>query len=656
MSRRFGGRLRVRLAVVLACAAAPLSLGALALRAASAPSHGGLRSYATAAGPVSVAVGDLNGDGEPDLVTANLYANTISVFLNRGGGSFKPRRDYRAGGDPRAVAIRDLNGDGKPDLATVSSDANALSVFLNKGDGSFGKRRDYDTGVGPLSVAIGDLNGDGKTDIATAGRSYALSAVLNSGNGRFKLARQSAVGAEPVSLAIGDLNGDGKPDAVTANAEANTVSVLLNRRGGHFQGRRDYATGRHPMAVAIGDLNGDGKPDLVTANLDANTISVFINRGDGSFKPRRDYRGGGDPRAVAIGDLNRDGKPDIVTVNAHASTVSVLLDRGHGSFGPPRSSGTGRHPVAVTIGNLDGDGRPEVVTANLDAGTASVLRARDLVAGTAPTPPAPPPTPPSPGLLLWNKLGSAYEVTHSTYGPNLVPFDCKDPTTPHFSGRCEIDVPGKLAYPQGVFGGAAAIGGGPHFSEARVHTAMLRASILNPEHGAVEVWYRQEKDPVPFEHDQYRIFGGPYSLVGIDEVNLYSSERLHFALFFGEEPPPFVPPHLVDVRSLAGVEGYPISALNGQWIHVAGVWDRKGIAGTTDTVRLYVNGKVVAASKATDWGTTPCGRRVAARPGGACFTGVAGCNDTCANTFAVDNLKAWNYAKTDYSDRFSEGP
>ena len=481
------------------------------------------------------------------------------------------------------MAIGDLNGDGKPDLATVSSDASALSVFLNRGDGSFGQRRDYDTGVGPLSVAIADLNGDGRSDVATAGRSYALSAVLNSGKGRFELARQSAVGAEPVSLAIGDLNGDGKPDAVTANAEANTVSVLLNRRGGHFQGRRDYATGRHPMSVAIGDLNGDGRPDVVTANLDANTISVFINRGGGRFKPRRDYRAGGDPRAVAITDLNGDGKPDIVTLNADASTVSVLLNRGHGSFGPVRSSRTRRHPVAVTIGNLGGDGRPEVVTANLDAGTISVLRAHDLVSGAAPTPPAPP----GPGLLLWNKLGSGYEVRHSADGPNLLLFDCKDSTTPHFGGRCEIDVPGKLAYQHGVFGGAAAIAGGPYFSEARVHTATLRASTLNPEHGAVEAWYRQVKDTVPGQHDQYRIFGGPYSLVGIDEVNLYSSGRLHVALFFSEEPPPFVPPHLVDVRSVAdGVKGYPISALNGQWIHVAGVWDRKGIAGTTDAVSV----------------------------------------------------------------------
>jgi hypothetical protein len=654
MRRRFVGRLRMRGAVVPAGIATLVLLGAVALAFASSPSHGGLGSYTTGPGPVSVAAADLNGDGKPDLVTANRYANTISVFLNRGDGKFKPRRDYSGAGDPRAVAIGDLNDDGKPDLATVSNDANALSVFLNKGDGTFANRRDYEPGPGPLSVASGDLNGDGTSDIATAGRSYAVSVVLNRGDGRLTLTRQFAVGTEPVSVAIGDVNGDGKPDVVTANAEANTVSVLLNRGGGRFQARRNYATGRHPMSVAIGDLDGDGKRDLVTANLDANTISVLLNQGGGGFESRRDYRGGGDPRAVAIGDLNGDRRPDIATANAEASAVSVLLNGGGGTFLSRRDSVTGRHPVAVVIADLNGDAEPEVVTANLDAGTVSVLGAHALVA----SPGAFPPAPPIRGLLLWNKLGSAHEVTHSVHGPNLVFFDCNDPTTPYFGERCGTDVPATLAYPHGVFGAAASTTGGPYSSGARVHSAMLRTSILNPEHGAVEAWYRQTSNPVPFEHDQYRIFGGPYSLVGIDEVNLYAAGgRLHFALFFGEEPPPFVPPHLIAVRSLAdGNEGFRGTALNGQWIHVAGVWDRKGIAGTADTARLYINGKVVAAAKARDWGTTPCGRRVAARPAGACLIDVAGCNDRCANTFAVDDLKLWSYAKNDYTSRFREEP
>ena len=121
-------------------------------------------------GATSVAIGDLNGDGKPDLVTANAgpTANFVSVLINRGDGTFQARLDYATGPGPYSVAIGDLNGDGKPDLATANDGDNTVSVLVNKGDGSFQARVDYATGVEPSSVAIGDLNGDGKPDLVTA--------------------------------------------------------------------------------------------------------------------------------------------------------------------------------------------------------------------------------------------------------------------------------------------------------------------------------------------------------------------------------------------------------------------------------------------------------------------------------------------------------
>src|SRR6266511_4222973 len=208
------------------------SLGVAALFASSAPSFAVARNYPAGREPASVATGDLNGDGKPDLVTANGIANTVSVLLNKGDGSFQAKLDYQTGREPASVAIGDLNGDGKPDLATANANAaGTASVLLNKGDGSFQAKLDYRTGPVPFSVAIGDLNGDGKPDLATA-------------------------------------NG----------VDANTVSVLANKGDGSFQARRDYRTGRGPTSVAIADLNGDGKPDLATANFNlAGTVSVLLN-------------------------------------------------------------------------------------------------------------------------------------------------------------------------------------------------------------------------------------------------------------------------------------------------------------------------------------------------------------------------------------------
>ena len=99
---------------------------------------GGFRAkldYRTGSGPFRVAIGDLNGDRKPDLATANWAAvtwRTVSVLLNRGDGSFRAKRDYRTGG-ALSVAIGDLNGDGKPDLATANFVANTVSVLLQQG-------------------------------------------------------------------------------------------------------------------------------------------------------------------------------------------------------------------------------------------------------------------------------------------------------------------------------------------------------------------------------------------------------------------------------------------------------------------------------------------------------------------------------------------
>jgi FG-GAP-like repeat/PASTA domain len=186
----------------------------------------------------SLEIGDLNGDRRPDLVTANIGAATVSVLLNKGNGSFGARRDYRTGRRsaepaPLVVAIGDLNGDGKPDLATANyGDANTVSVLLNKGNGNFRARREYRTGRLPISVAIGDLNGDGKPDLATANQgSGNVSVLTNRGHGSFHAKVDFASGRGPASGAIDDLNGDGKPDLTTVNRDASTVSVLVNRPG-----------------------------------------------------------------------------------------------------------------------------------------------------------------------------------------------------------------------------------------------------------------------------------------------------------------------------------------------------------------------------------------------------------------------------------------
>jgi FG-GAP-like repeat/PASTA domain/FG-GAP repeat len=201
------------------------------------------------------------------------------VFINKGDGSLQPKHTYRTGTETTSVAIGDLNDDGKPDLAAANRYAGmpTVSVLLNRGDGSFGAKHDY-AGADPVWVTIGDLNGDGRPELAVANfELHSVSVFANNGDGSFRKRPDYATGIGTRSVAIGDLNGDGRPDLATTDLEANTVSVLVNN-GVSFGRRLAYATGSGPVQVAIGDLNGDGRGDAVTADYRGpGTASVLIN-------------------------------------------------------------------------------------------------------------------------------------------------------------------------------------------------------------------------------------------------------------------------------------------------------------------------------------------------------------------------------------------
>ena len=246
------------------------------------------RDYPAGRAPVSVAIGDVNGDGSRDLTIANFVVpdanvvgvpGTVSVLLNNGDGVFQPKIDYPTGQRPQQVVIGDVTGDGKPDLATGNR-SDTVSVLRNKGNGTFERPVHYRAGSGPRAIAVGDLNGDGRLDLATANTNvdvYTVSLLINRGDGTFGAKRDFRAGNGPFSIAIGDVNGDGRRDLAVAVVSGNGVSVLLNKGNGAFLPRRDYRTGREPWSVAIADLTGDGKRDLATANSVANSVSVLVN-------------------------------------------------------------------------------------------------------------------------------------------------------------------------------------------------------------------------------------------------------------------------------------------------------------------------------------------------------------------------------------------
>jgi hypothetical protein len=374
-----------------------------ALAGATAPSFAPQQTFATGEKPRSVAVGDFNGDGRPDLVIANSYSDTISVLLNTTPTgattpSFASQQTFATGRLPLSVAVGDVNGDGKPDLVIADAASNAMSVLLNTTpvgatSPAFAPQQTFTVDSAPISVAVGDFNGDGKPDLAIANQlSDTVSVLLNTTPAgattpAFAPQRTFTTGRYPWSVTVADFTGDGKLDLAIANANSSTVSVLLNSTptratAPSFNITQDLATGSGPLSIVAGDFNGDGKPDLAIANGGSATVSVLLNTPVPitptlSFTPPQTFASGGGFAHAAVGDFNGDGKPDLAVANING-TVSVLLNMTPAgatapSFAPQRTFATGRESIAVAVGDFNGDGKPDLAVADLSGGVSVLL-------------------------------------------------------------------------------------------------------------------------------------------------------------------------------------------------------------------------------------------------------------------------------------------
>jgi hypothetical protein len=222
-------------------------------------------TYATGYTPASVVAGDFNGDGNLDLAVANScgsdptcqHNGTISVFLSNGNGTFQPAVSHAAGKDPLSVAVGDFDGDGNLDLAVANKLDNTVSILWGNGDGTF-----QDTGLtlttdsGPDSVIVGDFNGDGQPDLAVANRgTNDVSVFLNSSGRTFQTATNYNVGGQPYSLTAVDLTGNGALDLITANYASNNVTVLFGNGDGTFQQKVVTShAGSSPVSIAAGNF------------------------------------------------------------------------------------------------------------------------------------------------------------------------------------------------------------------------------------------------------------------------------------------------------------------------------------------------------------------------------------------------------------------
>ena len=251
--------------------------------------NNGVGGFATAATlavgsqPQALAVADLNNDAKPDLICANYGSSTLTVLTNNGQGGFVTASSPGTGSGtgPFAVAVADVNGDGKPDLISANYNTGTLTVLTNKGGGNFAIASTTATlgaGAHPLSLVAADITGNGVMAMVCANfGSNTLSVLTNNGAAKFILAATLKVGKEPAIVAAADVNRDGKLDLICANSGTNTLTVLTNNGAGVFGLAQTPVVGYGPDGLAVADLYGTGQPDLASANYNDNTLIVLTN-------------------------------------------------------------------------------------------------------------------------------------------------------------------------------------------------------------------------------------------------------------------------------------------------------------------------------------------------------------------------------------------
>jgi hypothetical protein len=321
---------------------------------------------------------DVNGDGKPDLITANYLTNDVSVFLNIGNG-FGPMQSWVAGQTPIGLATGDFNGDGKIDLAAGNTGSNTVSVLIGNGAGKFSAPRNIRTPGSSFSVAVGDYNEDGKPDLAVANYNLgSVSVLLSLPNGNL---------APPVTYTIGgtrlpqvltaDFNGDHHLDLVALNASSTTFSVLLGNGTGTFGTPLSYSTGLpQPMSLIVGDFNQDGNQDVAFCDYNG-SVSVLLGKGDGTFRSPVVTTAPAGLIYILAGDFNGDGKLD-VAVTQNGTALYVMLGNGDGSFQPASAPYTaGNYPQQGVVADLNHDGKLDLAILSVGygdpSGTLSVL-------------------------------------------------------------------------------------------------------------------------------------------------------------------------------------------------------------------------------------------------------------------------------------------
>lgn len=340
----------------------------------------------------STSLGDINGDGNLDLVLTGVDANqnlVAKVYLGDGGGRFTEAGAGLTGVSDGSTSLGDIDGDGNLDLVlTGYGGDNAIAkVYLGDGSGDFTEAGTGLTGVRTSSSSLGDLNGDGHLDLVLTGaesprgESPTAKAYLGDGNGGFEEAEAGLTAVSDGSTSLGDIDGDGHLDLVLTGADANdnpTAKVYLGDGSGGFKEAGADLTGVTGGSASLGDIDGDGHLDLVVTGYPATgnpmqrvlTGEVYLGDGSGGFEDVEAGLTAVTNSSTSLGDLNGDEILDLVLTGADVNDNLIAkahFGDGSGDFTEIGAGLTGVNRGSTSLGDIDGDGNLDLVVTGTTA-------------------------------------------------------------------------------------------------------------------------------------------------------------------------------------------------------------------------------------------------------------------------------------------------
>ncbi|WP_324673663.1 FG-GAP-like repeat-containing protein [Hymenobacter sp. GOD-10R] len=340
--------------------------------------------------PYNLATGDVDGDGDLDILTAN-FGGSVSVLLNNGSGSYASNQSVPVASATLAIVLANLDGDGDLDFATANGlgSTGTVSIRLNNGSGTFSGTTTITTGYrsngAGNGLVAGDVDGDGDLDLLTSylpnstnTNNGLVGVLLNNGSASFTVTQQVTTPPLPYEIALGDIDNDGDLDLLAASSS--TVSVRLNNGKGTFATSGEQVSGGG--TVLPGDLNADGYLDFVTFE-NGNNLGVRLGNGTGAFNVVQSITQLGGITDPALGDVDGDGDLDVVDVSRNANGADVYFNNGTAIFSPSQFLPVGQSPYSVALGDVDNDGTLDLLAANYTSQTVSV-RLNKTVLATAP--------------------------------------------------------------------------------------------------------------------------------------------------------------------------------------------------------------------------------------------------------------------------------